>query len=760
MKIILAKQSPPYYENIAIRKSYISIVDGVAKDDLDTMTANQNYFFNEYFPTQEEIETISNNMNIEILTANDRRITLEPKNYPDGIYPNEYYFWNNSNYVKIIHDNGFTEYCYIVKRKCLNLAVNKWTFDLKVDIWNTYWIPFYQAIIKSNMTADVVRWHEDRWVRASWEEEPYVYKFLTTQDTAFWNKETYEGNIKSKISIGNGETWVPWNDELGDTIITDWLKLSNGYGDVFGVNGRQRMFLTPFDRKGFTAIVYGTGNNGSEPWLPSEILKSWYGLPNAFFIAPEFNDNVLQEKDSKTTILDSYKVFEEGFVWDLNNYTLSANTGKIASFSERTIGVIYTPKPIVVLKNMAGNSFKNFSYPNRHKYPANNEADYLTRQVTHLNTENGVTGEVIVTNNYQEKQFFGIEPTINNKNSMLNCLCDERINFDKYTEKFILGKHKLFEEADIDLEPKIYDEELFNVTYSHYNQDQLKISLKWYFFQNYEDLLKWKSIFIEGYQFVSLSYVSLTQYLSRGLYEKYNGENLQNYINISYSPWLSFNRNLQQQFIVNNASQMNTGLNNTAKNLIPALLMTALMGATFASGGAGSMAMTNMMLGATFLKGGIDYSNQKAMQDAKLQDLANSPSQSNDMSSANSFKFLPSENGQFVVNHISDIDKKKIWSYHAETGYYLNKFMQFGTDIKSLATRMYYNFWQINKIKLLAQKLNILNEYKEYFENLFEKGLTLFHENVIIEDKKLYTMVGDYSSENWEISLFNYLEKE
>lgn len=752
MKIVFALKSPEFYENLSYRKSYITIKDGLVNDDVETMSNNLNEYMNNYFPTQQQIDEIPNNQNIKVIDAHQRIVKgIGPNNY-NNIYTNTFQFWNNVNYAKLIYDNGFVEFCYINNRECDNFAVNQWNFTFIVDIWNTYWIDVYSSIKLSSQTLDVIRYTEDRFTLINYENNDYwIMKFLTTQDTCFWNKEMYEDNIKSKIVLESGLTIIPWQDYNRQDLIKEVSLLDKAYNyQTTPAEGTSRFFDTPPLRKGFTSIIYTVKDKSAN--VPGQYLSSFYGINNIFYIGPLVNSTVLNNDGTIKTEYDNFQAaYGEG-----SGYLYKANLLSTGQKSSLLIGTIFTPKPTLLPLTLNNLSFKDTSYPSRWDSPENKNEDYNITKISDLADpdDTNVAGMIISKENPPTSW---IEPTITNRNSKLNCLCDERIDIPNLYKTFILSSTDLITKRIIELEPKIYDEELYNISYGHYNNNQLAISLKWYFYKNFDDLLKWKSIFIEGYQFVSLSYVGLMQYVRRGLYSEYNNDIINSGLLTSFSPWLSFSSSVEELYLSQNASQMNSTLNNKQNS----------WGANLATGGIATIGATviNPALGlltaiGTFgsaIKGWADYDNLKRSQAAKLKDLSNSPTNFHDMSSSNNFKFVSSENGNYNLNHISEIDKYKIWSFHAETGYALNKLINMN-ELSSFASRLYYNSWQIAKLKTAMINLNILNEYKNYFEDIFEKGLTLFHYDVIINNVKYKTKLGNFENENWEIKLWNFLK--
>lgn len=763
MKIIFVKQNPPYFENLPHRKSYLSVDNGKVIQTKDEIIKNQNNYLNPYFPTKEEIDSMKDNQGYQSLNAMTRIATINvEQDYPEGIYSKDFKFWNNVSYVKIIHSDGFIEYCYILDRKTLNETSNQWSFTFFVDRWNTYWPDVYESIIANkNMPIDIDRWHEDRFDKITFEESDYwVYKFLNTQDTAFWNKEVTEQNFKSNLTIEQGESYTPWTEPKDSSFIELKEDLRNAYTD--NLYPGQRFF---YGVTGYPYLVK-TPKNQEEDKPEYEKLKWFYGLPNNFYILPLINYNILNNANGR--INNNYQQFKSYFNDD--SYFANRIEWNISDSTEYTASVNFAIKPLLLTNKLKNQSIKKHSYPIRWKYEDNLNLDY----VSYSTLIPGIVPRLgsSLTNGNPSDKLKRMEPTLQNKNSKLNTLCDERIDLKNYLSNLYINpiNYTIIQEKDINLEPKIYDEELTNIEYSHPYGDSLIISPKWYYYQNWEDLIKNQSLFLMGYQFLQVHATYLLQWPVSGLYQQYNEETLKSSLKSLFAPQLQFPNSTLQSFIANNQSQMNATLNAKLNSMLGNIGLGAAGGA-ISGGKSGGMqgSIAGSIIGAvgTGIKGAIDYANTKMMQQAKLQDLANAHAEVSDNTTESTLKMLLTTKGLYKINTISDIDKQNLWTIHSQTGYVLNKQVLINPtqptnlSITSLASRFYYNFWQLNNLKLIIQELNILDEYKEYFESIFSQGITLWHNFKYTDvNGKVFQQhkVGDYSNENWEINLFNTLK--
>lgn len=747
VKVIPTTKPKPFYENLPHRKSYVNInrETGAVTDSNSEMLSQQEKYLAQFFPTASQQQTIKP-MNINVNGAYERVVNLmgggKQPNYPEGIYPNTFSFWNNLSYVKLVYDDGFVEYCFVEERKCLNLATNHWEYKLRVDVWETYWIKVYQQR-KNNkeIPNDIVRWHEDRWDKVTYNNtQLWAFRFLNTQDTAFWNKEKYEQTIKSKITIESGIALTPWT-ETNLSIIPAQPQLAKLYGRV-NISGTATNFRL-FGERGFTYAVVTP--KGSESEMITIILQEWYGLQTSFYVFPIFNDDILYTgQGGKVLMQQGAKEFYRDYL-NVNDGNLAADTfnaNRLRSYLSEGINtylasINFTPKPII-LKHVE--TTDNIAYPIRN-YKPTLKNDYWQRSITIDSDKPNTTGLGLSDNRPQEIKN---TPTIDNDDSFLNILCDERIPTDWFAEKLLLPLNfeglNVVQPINLDYEPKIYDEELTNIEYNHAFQDSLIISPKWYFYNNIKELWNDKSVYLKGYQFLQPHITYLLQYAVSGLYAEYNAKSINIALNTMYAPQLQVIQNQLQQFIVNNQSQMNASLNNAKRSAITNAVIGGVAGAATSSNPAG--AAVGGAVG--FVKSQIDVVNLKMSQEALIEDLGRSATTLNDHSTESSFKMGPSVEGIYKFNTISDIDKRKVWSYHAQNGYYINKLMV----VDELATRIYYNHWQINNFKLWLKGLDIYLEYQEYFERLFENGITLWHVGVD---------VGDYTNENWEATIVSEL---
>jgi hypothetical protein len=68
----------------------------------------------------------------------------------------------------------------------------------------------------------------------------------------------------------------------------------------------------------------------------------------------------------------------------------------------------------------------------------------------------------------------------NELDNMVNAMCDERVDAINICRKlyFTTNQYKKIQQKVIDLEPKIYDDNSTYLKYTHYNGDNLLISLR------------------------------------------------------------------------------------------------------------------------------------------------------------------------------------------------------------------------------------------------------------------------------------------
>lgn len=787
-KIVFALKSPHFYENIPHRKSYISTANGNVDDSRETMEKNKNDYFSSFFPTQDKIDSISNLANYEYVDFSIRKTQMNLNNdYPADIYPTDFEFWSNVNYAMIIHNNGFTEYVYIKERKNKNINANIWEFTFYIDIYNTYWIDVYQEYIKdvkeNNKTISAMRLTMDRFDIINYDNKDYnVFNFLNSTESIFWNKEDFESKINSKIPIKTEMSLTPWTEfyKSKKTIITKSYELMQAYNNKAYTSGNTSLFGKAF---GFlSTFISTTGDTTTKPWI---ILDSYSGMINSYWLAPitfarDDEGKIPVDKDYLSIMFDDPNT-DNKFIWDGNNIN------NIIS-SPQTATIIQSPKPILSFGTRFPNDppynlWEDWTYPirtrNRFIRNKNRPYGYTTNDYIWIQQDIKIGEKNIKTVVLKTNEMFGTSETLvenlaNNPNNMLSSLCDERIPADDVVSKFYFESQKYDKiiKFKIELEPKILDEQLFNVVYSHYNQESLTISLKWYFYKNWDDLFKWKSIFLQGYQFVQPHLVSLMQMPAGGLYEQ-TSYSASTVLSSFFSPNQQTATDAQAQFLISNRSQMNTSLNNQkqnsivggvqggASNILGGIAAGAIAGSAVPGIGTAIGAVGGAIGGiSNAIFGGIKSSNQytqmKAMQEAKLQDLANTPNASSDPVTESTFKLLNSYNGFYKVIDIVDIDKNKIWAYHAENGYLVNKQLILDT----FASRIYYNYVQFPNLKLFLPNLNIINQYKEYFEVLLERGITFWHNFEDIHFKYKQNEVGNYNNENWEISIYKFLGKK
>lgn len=777
MKIVLVTKNPPFYENTLDRKSYIKIINkNIILDDIDNMKETQNNYFSNYFTVDENL--ISDKFNLTVEDMFTRTTYIEPKNYPFNSYSNNFDFWNNVSYAKIIYDNGFTEFCYISARRCVNISINKWYFTFTVDTWNTYWIDTYNQITKlSNYPILITRGHFDRFDYNN-SNKLFSFKFITSQNNAFWNNEQFESSITSKLSTNFNITYTPYT-EPNNNIIPQANFLNNIYNNY-------RTDRPPFfdvSGKGYPLVYLNHSDNEIESWI---ILSTIYGVSNSYWLLPAVNIDVLNPDYSiNGTNYPYYKsAFESEnvsntFIWEVNLRTQFINNTSLASY-------ILTPKP--TLKFNSGGSYNTYKYEDV-CYPIRLRDNYIFnlgqdikfdgfKQQINLTTppKNGV---VFATSrfNYNLPLRIPKDWSENSVSNMMNTLCDERIDISDtpiidWFRIYDLSLQNLIAPTILENEPKLFEENLFNIEYSRYGQGSISISPKWYFYGNQLDILLYKSIFLLGYQFVQPHICILTTGPVSGLYKFANLDGSKNLVS-QFSSQQQTVTDAEKEFLISNRSQLNTGLNNQLRTNKQGFINSVVGGISGVVGGAlGGFALGGPAGAAAGVIGGlyngtmgiannrIQAQNAQDMYNAKLQDLANTPNATSDNSSESTYKTLNTYDGYWRLNWINDIDKYKILAFHQQQGYFLNKFVTLypssGEGINSFATRQFYNFWQIPEFKLLIQTSNIAPEYQQYFQTLFSNsGVTLWH--TYVWNNITYDIVGDYSHENWELSLTGFM---
>lgn len=790
MKIVLVTKNPPFYENTLDRKSYIKIHDkNIIDDNIFSMEDVQNEYFSKFFTVNESL--ISDKFNLNIIDLYTRTTYIEPRNFPLNSYPNTFEFWNNVSYAKLIYDNGFIEYCHISSRRCDNLAINKWYFTFTLDVWNTYWIKVYANIKQlSNFPILISRMHSDRFDYLG--SKKISFKFLSSQDNAFWNKEQFETSISSKIIIKSGITYTPYT-EPNNRIINQYDFLNKIYKG-YVINPTTNPKYIPFfdiSGNGFPLAFINHTKDEVEPW---KTLNKIYGAGNAYWLVPGVN---VQALNNDYTIRDVdfpfYKnafeseIIGNTFIWQNNLRSEFIDDPQLASY-------ILTPKPTLRF-NSRNFLYNDIAYPIRLRddYSFNNNQNinngFFNMQNNFKHPEdtppNDISGVVIARSLINSPSLPDRVPVTELQpdglsylnTDPMNAMCDERISIvNTPLEKLIdFLPSQLLVNVITKNEPKLYDEEIFNIEYSRYGQASILISPKWYFYdetKTFDDIWKWKSIFLLGYQYVQPHICILSTGPISGLYRFINQDGSRNLIS-QFSGQQQTVTDAEKQFLVSNRSQLNTGLNNQLRSNEQGFVNSLVGGIAGVAGGAIGGFLTGGPAGAAAgIAGGlfagtmgiannrIQAQNAQDAYDAKLTDLANTPNSTSDNSSESTYKTMNSVDGIWKLNWINDIDKQKIVAFHQQQGYFLNKFVIIGSTsgegINSFATRQFYNFWQIPEFKLLIQDSTIAPEYQQYFQNLFSNsGITLWHTTDI--NGNIYDTVGQYSYENWELSLTEFI---
>jgi len=187
-------------------------------------------------------------------------------------------------------------------------------------------------------------------------------------------------------------------------------------------------------------------------------------------------------------------------------------------------------------------------------------------------------------------------------------------------------------------------------------------------------------MYLMGYQFVQPHFASLIIAPISGLYENQNIA-LESGYNLFYSPSQSTSENLLESFLLQNSSQMNTGINNTRRSAI-------------ANG------LTNIfnpigLLGSA-IGGFTSVANARASYEAIKEDLSRQSDNETIPVSESTYKLSNGFNAYFKQIEPNEIDKEKLWSYHSYNGYYINKNITInpsdGDGIDTLANRLFYNY--------------------------------------------------------------------
>ena len=789
MKIILSNNNFPNFEQLGYRKSFITTKDtGIIDDTLATMVTNRNNFCDAYFPS--DITKVSNKMIVNNLGEINRQVTLAPRDFPTDMYPNSFTFWNNVNYAKIIYDDGLIEYNYIVSKKQLNSSINQWEMYLQVDIWNTYWPDVYDTIIRNNnISIDMKRWHEDRF------DKDGNFKFLTTQKTAFWNREHFDEQFQDYFTTKQGDIYTPYTD-------VDRTKISNP--EVSQFYNRQDG-TNIFGNNGFPYYLF-TGN-GLKTKTPYSIdMPSWYGLPNTMYIMPWLNPDYFTisfsssstKATKKGTYYDKWIPYKGNFY--VNVYPTLEQTKPISYL--QTLN--FAPKPMLLPAN-SNWDFKTISYQElRSNSSTPQDYDQITPQLT-----DGIDGGIALRKNTKQPDI--TPPTITNDNSWLNALCDERVYID-INFKPNLTTHSVLENRNVNLDPNVIN--TTQIEYGYIKGQKLNIIPKWYYYQNLTHLDE-NNLYLKGYQFLQPHISMLQQWPVHGLYKNINLNSINVGITSQFSPNLQLQNNSMQNYLVRNKSSMIAGLATNFAGSLPVIGQIVSAGksavtsfnqgrndastantqtrenfqnfySNFKQGNlsyggyrelnqptyhntltSGLKASTNAVknsfvgnglstaYGLTNLFGGLDYI-------AKMSDLARTPNSVMDISSEQTFVMLNSTKPYVKVNELSDESKNQIYVYHQNVGYALNDKVWINGNLgqphilKSFATRIFYNFYEFPQLKLLLMNSSINNVYQNYFQHMFDTGIQLVHNANVLGNEFNLPNTTQYF-ENWEMNIINQL---
>lgn len=767
MKIIFANKTPNFYERGKDFYSYFSldINTGIVDTSQATILANINNKMNTLFP---DYTTVTNKFNFNMTDFSNYEITISPKDYPDNFYPNTYDFWNNVTYVKFDFEEQRPLYFNIISRQNLNLPENKWRFKLKLDIHQSYWDLVYKNSKSkfTNRLVKVIRWHKDRFTFDT-PTDKANFNFLDSQNE-FWNKEQFHETIKSKIVIDSNKTKTPWT-EINNKIIKNNEILSS----IYELNSNTEINTSTIYKNGqngyLLAFINHTDKDTNKPW---DILDQFSGVSNTYWIIPLINKLILKTnneiKDDEDILITNFDM-KNGerlhYKYTGNIYDTIINVPNLSSlvlcakptFPFRAVtseGPLFTPNYKWV--DMAYPiRYRDKYLPNFINYIFHTDYDFINTKVNLPNTiasenllDTVVLSNTAITNNNNNNL-----NVPNNTLSYVNSLSDERIDFTNHRNKLYFddfSNNKNIQPININFEPQLFTEEFFNVEYTRYNDTSLIISPRWYFFDNVIDLKSsgvstspnTSSIYLLGYQFVQPHIVILTQGVVSGLY-KYSNLNAKNNLTTIFSAQQQTVSDKQIDFLTANRSEMNTGLNIQRRNA------DTERARQLSNIGNYINPLNWTQLPFNISKPDMDYKQAVQMYNSKLDDLANTPNNTNDFSSDSTFKNLNAYESMYKVNWISEIDKQKIFAYHLKQGYYCDKYI----EISELITRMWYDYWEIHDFKQLLIDTNLPSEVINYYQNMFDIGIRLWHDN----SNGIPIDIGNYNLENWEIGLLNYL---
>lgn len=768
-KIIFATTNVPFYENLPHRKSYFNPVNGIPTEK--TISDNVTKELSSYYPT--DVSKISDRMNLKVDNESIRYASINISQYPKGIYTDSFNFWNNINHVTIIHNDGFKEYCFIIDRSCLNLASNLWHFVFKVDVYRTFIHMVMPKLLANDRKTYIQSGFLDRFSTSQAQSNYNVLASLKFKN-GLWNKYQPLQKFTSNIAVSTGESQLPWKDIEGDKYITDYQTMQKMYGK----SNLPKTDLTG-ELRGYPYLVLAIPSNAAD--ARSNKLLNWYGSPNILEYYPFINSVYAQLSDN-----GQYYILTQDGLWILEHLELVKTTA--SAISANVIKGI-KHNQINELMISVNQAIKPFWISIKHRQMPQSEFGYKIRKSSIVATDYkggpsdpdrplwlGMTMITDDTTNHAE-------PTLASS-SKLNNLCDERLPTDALLRKYFvmrLQKYKQKTPVMNDLEPYLYNDDLFYITYRRSNdEDELKISPLHYF---YGEQLTDLSIFILGYQFIQPDLTYLFQWVESGIYKNYTLDGRMFKKNVVFNPELQATQDKLAQYLLENKSRINASLFNSGVNMltsfVPGLGSIPYGGSTETLTSSSraltpydplhnAFAQTRGKIGwqqtqvttpdtsvfkigsfipiYSAIKGTTNMIATATTISATLDDLARQPGNLKGIES-NITRQL-STKAYYTLNWIDENIKSQIVGYIQQNGYIINKMDYLRGYITS---RIHYNYIKAANTKIYLQNIDINDGFKEYFDDLIFNGITFWHEN------NEGIILGDYTNENWESWLYNSL---
>jgi len=781
MKLVLANKNPNFYESNQDKYSYIKVNRNEGNID-DNVSINKKQFLDTLFPDSTNFKDTFLFSQTSIFNYS---ITFNSQNFPPNTYPDTFEFYNNVSYLKFVF-NDFELYFFVQNRQCLRYNLNEWTYTLRLDAYNSYWDKFYESFKSKYLTREILvtRWLAPRFTLK--DNTKLIFSFLSQQNE-FWNNEKFIESINSLITIYSNNSIALWDEYKisGTTIIPQAKLLDSIYANRDeGTTPKDKTLFLKIDNSFVYNFINTKALKGGTGHLPAQnMLSKLYGVTNVYYVVPLINDLRTKPVGGEPQITPDDHDFSDNFYNTIIGKSILANVYDVIEVIDAYLtAVVCIPKPIVPL---FGNGLKwnDFTYPirTRDNFASNNDKlyaqndkfkDYSCAEID-FSIVSSQTAHGFVVSSYQDfnaapngyiRPYNEPSPLYNKIDSVTNSMCDERLPVELLNKYLIndITNQKIIQKRNILFEPHLFDEKIFNVKYGFYTGENISISPKMYFYNNLIDLETYKSIFILGYQFVQPQICILTMGVVSGLYKDKN-RNGENNLTKQFSPQLQFSVDKEDAFLASNRYSMNTGLNtNIAKGIlgmagsgIGTYIGANILGSSFNQNTNMSKFM-NQMRGIetagifSLVNQGVGIASSAAQYESTLRDLYNSPNQVQGLE--NSYNNLTTSSPIYSINWINDNDKEKIANYFNMQGYFCNKLKQ----ITSLATRLYFDYWEIPNIKSLINNDLIPLEIIEYFDKLFHNGIRLWHFDINGQNADL----GNYDNENWELELLPNFLKE